>query len=258
MKIAVCIKQVPASNSPLRLDSTSGWIHESDATFDINEADSYALEEALTLVDQHGGEVVVLSLGPARVQSVIRDALAKGAQRGIHIVSEGACQFEPYQVATALANTLKEEQCDMVLTGIQSDDQGFGQTGVVLAELMGMPHASIVVETELQGEHLRVKRELEAGWYQWLQLPMPCAITIQSGINKPRYAGIKGKMAAKKKTIEEVEIASVLPASVLASQKVKTIQLTFKSKQTEMLEGDSADAIAEQLIKQLNLGTGSR
>ena len=246
MKIAVCIKQVPASNSPLRLDSTSAWIHEADATFDSNEADTYALEEALALIDKHGGEVIVVSVGPARVQSVIRDALAKGAARGIHVVYDDARQLDPYQVASALANVINNEQCDMVLAGLQSDDQGFGQTGVILAELLGMPHTSIVVATELQDDHIRVKRELEAGWSQWLRLPLPCVLSIQSGINKPRYAGIKGKMAAKKKPIEEIQLASVLPGDVSPSQQVDSIQRTFKNKQTIMLEGETADELAEK------------
>src|SRR5881296_121180 len=160
MKIAVCIKQVPTREWQPRLNDSKTWIREQDASFEMNEPDAYALEEALRLKEKHGGEVVVCSAGPSRVAQVIREALARGADRAIHVEDEG------------LASAVKGERFDLVLTGLQSDDQGFAQVGVILAERLGLPHATIIMEVQAdsstgsgRGATLRVKRELEGGWF---------------------------------------------------------------------------------------------
>src|ERR1019366_5671380 len=200
MKIAVCIKQVPAKDAPLAI-TDGNWIRETDIGFEMNEPDSYALEEALRLKEKYGGEVVVVSMGPDRVKQTIKEALAKGADRGIHITDAKAHTLDPLGAAKSLAAAIEREKPDLILTGLQSDDQGFGQTGVLLAELLGLPHATIIMQIDLQSDRLRVKRELEAGWFQWVELALPAVPTIQSGINKVRYATLKGIMSAKKKEI---------------------------------------------------------
>src|ERR1700719_2295269 len=209
MKIVVCIKQVPAKDAPLAITDAS-WIRETDIGFEMNEPDSYALEEALRLKEKHTGEVIAVSMGPDRVKQTIKEALAKGADRGAHIADDKAHTLDPLGAAKSLAAAIAREKPDLVLTGLQSDDQGFGQTGVLLAELMGLPHATLIMQIEMQGgsqsDRVRAKRELEAGWFQWVELPLPAALTIQSGINKVRYATLKGIMAAKKK-----EIAFIAP-----------------------------------------------
>ncbi|HXG56438.1 MAG TPA: electron transfer flavoprotein subunit beta/FixA family protein [Vicinamibacterales bacterium] len=246
MKIAVCIKQVVTREWQLRVNETKVWIRDQDASFELNEPDAYALEEALRLKEKHTGEVVVCSAGPARATQVLREALARGADRAIHVESDALASADAFVVADALAAAIREEQFDLVLTGLQSDDQGFGQVGVVLAEKLGMPHATIIMEVQATDSTLRVKRELEGGWFQWMTLPLPALLTIQSGINQLRYATLKGIMAAKKK-----EIRKVTPAGSPASaQKILSVYFPEKGKKTQMLAGSPAEA-AKALVQKL-------
>jgi len=245
MKIAVCIKQVVTREWQLRVNDQKTWIRDQDASFELNEPDAYALEEALRLKEKHGGEVIVCSAGPARATQVIREALARGADRAIHVEADSLATADANAIAEALAGAIKGEQVDLVLTGLQSDDQGFGQVGVVLAEKLGMPHATIIMEVQKSDSGLRVKRELEGGWFQWVALPLPALLTIQSGINQLRYATLKGIMAAKKK-----EIRKVTPASVAPTQRISSIYFPEKGKKTRMLPGSPADA-AKELVKRL-------
>src|SRR5918998_210466 len=206
MKIIVLMKQVANKDAILRINKSETWIEEGDLSYEVNESDGYALEEALRLKEKHGGgEVVVCSMGPQRVKSVIKDALARGADRAVHVVGDNLQHLSPYAAASVLADAIREEQADLILTGLQSDDYGYAQTGVIMAELLGLPHATIVIEVDASGEQLRVKRELESGWYQWYAMPKPALLTIQSGISQIRYATLKGIMAAKKKEIREVQ-----------------------------------------------------
>src|SRR4029077_17985185 len=146
----------------------------------------------------------VCAAGPARVTAVIREALARGADRAIHVEDEALGLVDGASVGDALAAALADEHFDLILTGLQSDDQGHAQTGVVLAERLGIPHATIIMEVQVADGRLRVKRELEGGWFQWIGMPLPALLTIQSGINQLRYATLKGIMAAKKKEIRVV------------------------------------------------------
>src|SRR5918995_41129 len=203
MKIAVCIKQVPTREWQPRLNEARTWIREQDVSYEMNEPDAYALEEGLRLRERHSGEVVVCAAGPARVAQVIREALARGADRAIHVEDEALGAADAFATATALADAMRDEQFDLVLAGLQSDDQGHAQTGVVLAERLGVPHATIIMDVQVQDGRLRVKRELEGGWFQWIEMPLPALLTIQSGINQLRYATLKGIMAAKKKEIRK-------------------------------------------------------
>jgi electron transfer flavoprotein beta subunit len=251
MKIAVCIKQVVTREWQLRVNDQKTWIRDQDASFELNEPDAYALEEALRLKEKHGGEVVACCAGPARATQVIREALARGADRAIHVESDALAAADANAVAEALAGAIRDEGVDLVLTGLQSDDQGFGQVGVVLAEKLGIPHATIIMEVQVlesadaPGNALRVKRELEGGWFQWVALPMPALLTIQSGINQLRYATLKGIMAAKKKEIRKVTAAPAAPA-----QRVASIYFPEKGKKTQMLTGSPAEA-AKELVKRL-------
>ena len=247
MKIAVCVKQVPTRDWQPRLNESRTWIREQDATYEMNEPDAYALEESLRLKEKHGGEVVVCSAGPARVSQVIREALARGADRAIHIEDDGLGAADAFVIAEALASAMKEEAFDLVLTGLQSDDQGFAQTGVVLAERLGLPHATIIMEVEADGAAgLRVKRELEGGWFQWVTMPLPAVLTIQSGINQLRYATLKGIMGAKKK---EIRKAAAAPGSV-ARQKIVSLYVPEKTKKTQIISGSPAEA-ARELVRRL-------
>jgi electron transfer flavoprotein beta subunit len=246
MKIAVCIKQVPTREWQPRLNDTKTWIREGDASFEMNEPDAYALEEGLRLKEKHGGEVVVCAAGPARAAQVIREALARGADRAIHVEHDDLGAADAFSVAGALAEAMREEAFDLVLTGLQSDDQGHAQVGVVLAERRGIPHATIIMDVQVEGGGLRVKRELEGGWFQWIALPLPALLTIQSGINQLRYATLKGIMAAKKKEVRRVAPA----AAPAASQQIAALYVPERSKATRMIAGSPAEA-AQELVRRL-------
>jgi len=251
MKIAVCIKQVPTREWQPRLTDDKTWIREQDASWEMNEPDAYALEEALRLREKHGGDVVVCSVGPSRVQQVIREALARGADRALHVEDSGLANADAFLVADALAPAMAEERFDLVLTGLQSDDQGHAQMGVVLAERLDIPHSTIIMDVEIigesgQGGRVRVKRELEGGWFQWITMPLPALLTIQSGINQLRYATLKGIMAAKKKEIRKVAV----PAGLRPSQQILSLALPTKAKQTQMITGSAGEA-ARELVRRL-------
>ena len=249
MKIAVCVKQVPAKDAPLSIAPSGTWIRESDIGFEMNEPDSYALEEGLRLKEKHGGEVVAISMGPERVKQTIKEALAKGADRGIHVADDQFFELDPLGSARSLAAAIQQENFDLVLTGLQSDDQGFGQSGVLLAELLGLPHATIIMQIDVADGRMKLKRELEAGWFQWVELPLPAVLSIQSGINKVRYATLKGIMAAKKKEIATVQRASLGVNSPL-TQRVKKIYVPQKTKKTEFITGTPKE-IAAKLVEKL-------
>ena len=248
MKIAVCIKQVPTREWQPRIDETGRGVREQDAAFEMNEPDAYALEEALRLREKHGGEVVVCTAGPARAAQVLREALARGADRGVHVEDTRLATMtaDSSVVANALADAVRDEQFDLILTGLQSDDLGAAQTGVILAERLGLPHATIVMEVQVQNQSLRVKRELEGGWFQWVDMPLPALLTIQSGINQLRYATLKGIMAAKKKEIRKAVPASFPPVST----SVAALHVPRKTKQTQLLAGSPAEA-AKGLVEKL-------
>src|ERR1700704_1723662 len=209
MKIIVSIKQVTVRDSQLRVDASGKWIQESDLSFEINEPDAYALEEALQLKEKHGGEVIALCAGPARASQTIREALAKGADRAIHIEDETLTGLDTLGLAKLLAKAIEAEKADLILTGLQSDDLGYGQTGVVLAEILGLPHATIIMQVEKQEGSIKVKRELEDGWFQHVEMPLPAVLTIQSGINKLRYATLMGIKKAKNKEVKRLTAAEL-------------------------------------------------
>jgi electron transfer flavoprotein beta subunit len=249
MKIIVAIKQVPVRDSQLRVEANGRWIQEADLSFEINEPDAYALEEALQLKEKHGGEVIALCAGPARAAQTIREALAKGADRAIHIEEENLNTLDTLGVAKLLAGAVKAENPDLILTGLQSDDLGYGQTGVVLAELMGIASSTIIMQVEVDGKNIRVKRELEDGWFQHITMPLPAVLTIQSGINKLRYATLMGIKKAKAKEIKRVTLAE-LGTAATATATIDKIYVPHKSKQTQIFDGDAKTAAA-QLVEKL-------
>ena len=246
MKIAVLIKQVPGAESPLPLASDNKWIDESSITFVMNPPDNFALEEALLLKEKLGeGEVVILSMGPSRVQKVIREGLAKGADRGIHIEENDLIEKDPLIISKQLSSVLKSENFNLILSGLQSDDTGMGQTGVLIGEILGMSTATLVIETDLKEDSIKVKRELESGWFQWVELPLPASISIQSGLNTPRYPSLKGIMGAKRKEIKIIPHSDQL--LIQNVQSVNELSIPKTSKQTEVIEGD-VDAIVSRLV----------
>ena len=251
MKIIVLMKQVANKDAVLRVRGDEKWIDEANISHQTNESDGYALEEALRLKEAKGdGEVVVCTLGAQSAKTVLKDALARGADRAIHVVAENVNELSPFQIAKSIADAIRDESADLVFTGLQSDDASYGQTGVILAELLGIPHATIVIEVDrasLNGS-LRVKRELESGWYQWFKYQLPALLTIQSGISQIRYASLKGIMAAKKKEIKDVQTSA---ETFDGAQKIEKVYLPLKMKQTQMLGGGDAKRGAVELVEKL-------
>jgi electron transfer flavoprotein beta subunit len=250
MKIVVAIKQVPARDSQLRIAPSGKWIEEADLSYEINEPDAYALEAGLQLKEKHGGEVIALCAGPARAAQTIREALAKGADRAIHIEEEDPGAYDPLAGARLLAAALQPESPDLVLTGLQSDDLGYGQTGVILAELMGLPHATIIMEVEKKDGAIRVKRELEDGWFQHVEMPLPALLTIQSGISKLRYATLMGIKKAKTKEIKRLTAAQLGAERGASSIRLERIYMPERTKRTQLFDGSPKEAAA-QLVEKL-------
>ena len=248
MKIIVAMKQVPARDSQLKVDSQGRWIDSSDLSFEINEPDAYAIEEALQIREKTGGEVVALCAGPEQAAQSIREALAKGVDRAIHIEADGLETLDALAIAKLLAKAVEAEKPDLILTGLQSDDLGYGQTGVVLAELLGIVHATIIMHVEVDGASLRVKRELEDGWFQNVSMPLPAVLTIQSGINKLRYATLMGIKKAKTKEIRKLSIADVGAAAAPVAR-IERIYAPEKQKQTQLFDGPPKEAAAKLVEK---------
>ena len=249
MKILVCMKQVPQKDAALKLNDTGTWIRE-DISYEVNEPDAYALEEALRQKEKHGGEVVAITAGPARAQQVLREALAKGADRAIHLEDDKFVTLDPLNIGKAIAEAIKGEAFDLVFTGLQSDDYGYAQTGVLLSQLLGWPHATIIMQIEKADGGIKVKRELESGFFQYVAMPLPAVLTIQSGINKLRYATLIGIKQAKNKPLRKVSWDEVRPALADSLQKIERLYIPQKTKKTEFLSGTPAE-MARQLAYKL-------
>lgn len=244
MKIVVAIKQVPSRDSQLKVNASGTWIEDADLTWEINEPDAYALEAGLQLREKLTGEVVVICAGPESASQTIREGLAKGADRAIHIETEKAASTDPLVLARMMANALEAEKPDLILTGLQSDDLGYGQTGVILAEVMGLPHATIIMDIKAEGSGIKVKRELEDGWFQHVEMPLPALLTIQSGATKLRYATLMGIKKAKTKEVRKVAATTGTP-----SIRVERIYVPGKTKQSQIFDGPPKDAAAKLIEK---------
>jgi len=254
VKILVCMKQVPQKDAPLKLNDAGTWIRD-DVSYEVNEPDAFALEEALRQKEKHKGEVVVVTAGPARAMQVLREALAKGADRAIHLEGDAFVGLDAYNTARAIAAAIvidqgKDEKFDLIFTGLQSDDYGYAQTGVILAEILALPHATIIMQIEKTDGGIRVKRELEAGFFQFVDMPLPAVLTIQSGINKLRYATLIGIKQAKTKPMRKVTMAEVQSAVGANLQKIEKLHVPQKSKNTEFLDGPPAE-VAKKLVEKL-------
>jgi electron transfer flavoprotein beta subunit len=248
MKIVVAIKQVPSRDSQLKIDSSGKWIEDSDLTYEINEPDAYALESGLQLREKAGGEVIVICAGPSGASQTIREALAKGADRAIHIETDDYASSDPLALARIMAKALESENADLLLTGLQSDDLGYGQTGVILAEVLGLPHVTLVMHIEQEGAGIRVKRELEDGWFQNIDLPLPALLTIQSGATKLRYATLMGIKKAKTKEVRKLSAAD-LGVDTPSSIRLDRIYMPGKTKKSQIFDGPAKESAAKLIEK---------
>ena len=253
MKIAVCLKQVPDTEARLRLNKQGTWIEEEDLPFVINESDECALEGALQIREKSGGEVVAFSLGPERVREALRKALALGADRAVHLHDAAFVAGDPVATARALAAAIAREPFDLVLTGSQSDDLGWGVTASLVAARLGLPHAWLVMGIEVEeGGSARVVREMEAGKNEIFRLKLPAVLEVQAGINHPRYASLKGIMQAKRKEIAGLSRADLGLAeneAGAAGSRVEILGVDFPraGAGAKILEGDAATT-SQQLV----------
>ena len=255
MRIVVAVKQVASRDSTLKVDASGTWLEESDLAYEMNEPDAYALEEALQLREKQGGEVIVLCAGPTGAGPTIREALAKGADWAIHVQTASAAMLDPLETARLLAKALEDEKPDLILTGLQSDDLGYGQTGAILAELLSYSHVTIVIQVEAGGveqgrQTLRVKRELEDGWYQHVSLSVPAVLTIQSGIRRLRYATLMGIKKAKTKEVKVLAASQLAPQASTLGLTIDRLSLPARNKKLQMLSGD-AKQTARELVEKL-------
>ena len=246
MKICVLVKQVPDKNDEIKLDQSQQAVDKNNFNFITNESDNYAVEEALLIKEKIGGEVVVCTFGDESSIQVVKDALSKGADRGIFIENNSNEDYDILNISKIFKSVFNEENFDLILSGLQSDDIGNGQLGVLMAEHLNMSHGSLVMQTESSDNtKIKVKRELENGWFQWSELELPASLTIQSGINKPRYASLRGIMMMKKKPIKTIKLSEV-DTNAEKIENLKSMYIPQKTKETIRVDG-TPDEIAEKL-----------
>lgn len=247
------MKEVPGRDTRYEVSGDGRWIKDSDVSFEISECDEYALEEALKLQEKHGGEVVLLTLGTERAEKLMRKGLAMGAEKGILVQDSGQQVSSPLGVASAFAQVLKNETFDLVLAGTQSDDFGYAQTGVMLAELLNLPHATIVMEINADpaARTLQALREMESGWFQRVEMSLPAVLTIQAGISPIRFTPLKGILMAKKKEIRRVDLGSLgLDLGQIPRVEVQRVYFPEATRKAEILQGD-AETVAASLVDKL-------
>jgi electron transfer flavoprotein beta subunit len=258
MKILVCLKQVPHQDARLDVRPDGTWIQEDNIKFEINSYDTYALEEALRVKDKGETEVVVASIGPERVTQALRTALGMGADRAVHVKDGAVDGSDALGVAKVLAAVAKAESPDLVLMGLMSDDGNAASVPPMLAQLLDLPSATGVMHVEHQNGSVRVERELEGGALEVVDLPRPCVLAVQTGINQVRYASLKGIMAAKKKPIDVKSAADLgLAGQVGAGAAKAQIEKVFvppKGQGAEMVTGTTDEVVAKLVGKIKELG----
>jgi electron transfer flavoprotein beta subunit len=249
MKILVCVKQVPDMESRFRADSSGVWFSEADLAFKMNEYDEYAVEQAVRLKEQLGGdpELTVLSIGPGRVVEAIKKALAMGCDRGVQVQDPAVHLKDPWQVASVIAAYARAQQFEVIFTGLQSMDRGSAQVGVTVAEILGYACATTVIKFEYADGVVSAKRELEGGVKALVQLKTPALVTCQLGLNVPRYPTLPNIMKAKKKEVEIVPVADLLQEEPRAT--TASFYPPAKKGSGIVLEG----AVPEQVEKLLDI-----
>jgi electron transfer flavoprotein beta subunit len=205
MDIVVCVKQVPeVTDAELEVAKDGTQIITEDLEYDINEWDNYAVEEAVRIKEAHGGKITVITVGNEDNEDVLRQALAMGADEAIRVDEEGFESSDARGIARGIFRAVKDLSFDLLFTGAQSSDDGWGQVGLILAEFLGLPYASLVVGIEITENKLIATRELESNTQEKVELPLPAALTIQTGLNSPRYVSIMGIQRVRKIGIKEI------------------------------------------------------
>lgn len=247
MKILVCIKQVPDMESKFKVNSEGNWYNDADLAWRMNEYDEYAVEQAVQLKEQVAdSDLTVLSIGPDRVKEMMKKALAMGCDRGAHIADDEFFKKDPYEIASVIAEYAKDKGFDLIFTGMQSQDRGSGQVGVLVAEMLSLPSITTIVDFAFDGGQITAKRELEGGIKAIIKTAAPALVTCQLGLNTPRYPTLPNIMKAKRKELLSTPISELLKVE----GKQETAKLYFPEKKGGglVLEGDVGD-LADQLIK---------
>jgi electron transfer flavoprotein beta subunit len=251
MNIYVCIKQVPDTETKIKLNSTQPGIDTTGIKWVMSPYDEFAVEEALRLKEKNpGSTVTVLSAGPARVVETIRTALATGADTGIHIeIPETA---DSYLTAKSLAGALKKEaQVDLIFTGKESVDHGAAQVSQLIAEFLDIPSVTSVVSIEYGAQNIRCKREIEGGAFEMIEAPYPVLLAAQKGLNDPRYASLPNILKAKKKEIKTLKMTEVGVSETDAKIRFKNFQLPPPKQAGKKIAGDPA-VQAKELVRLLH------
>ena len=249
MDVIVCIKRVPeVAEVDLQVDPAGKGIKEGDLVFSLNDWDNYAVEEAVRIKEKHGGKVSAITVGSEESEDVLRRALALGADEAVRITDAATEGSDAYAIAKVLAAVIKDIPYDVILTGVQADDDGYAQVGATLAELLGIPHATLVSAMAIEEKGVKVHRELEGGMEEVLECALPALFTIQSGINEPRYVSIMGIRKVAKKEIKVLDLTTVglSPEEVGEEGSMSLIERIFPppvSEGAEILTG-SPDAVA--------------
>ena len=246
MKILVCIKQVPDMESKFNVGGDGTWYDGADLAWRMNEYDEYAVEQAVQLKEKTGADLTVLCIGAERVKETMKKALAMGCDRGVHVVDEVSYKKDPFSIAAIIAEFAGRKNFDLIFTGMQSQDRGSAQVGVLVAEMLGMPCVTTIVDFSFEGGQITVKRELEGGAKAKVTASIPALVTCQLGLNSPRYLTLPNILKAKKKELLSIPVADLLKAEVLE----ETTSLYFPEKKGTglILEGDASD-LADRLIK---------
>ncbi|MDY6848453.1 MAG: electron transfer flavoprotein subunit beta/FixA family protein [Thermodesulfobacteriota bacterium] len=247
MKLLVCIKQVPDMESRFKPAADGLWFDESDLAWRMNEYDEYAVEQAVQLKEQLGKEpeLTVLSIGPDRVVEALKKALAMGGDRAVHIQDSAAHLKDPWQIASMISRYAGDKGFDLIFTGMQSQDRGSAQVGVLVAEMLGIASATTLVDFNYADGLIQGKRELEGGIKGLVELELPALVTCQLGLNTPRYPTLPNIMKAKRKEIETIAANDLLSEEPLAS--ATKFYAPERRKSGLVLEGDLSGMV-EKLV----------
>jgi electron transfer flavoprotein beta subunit len=250
MEIVVCVKRVPMTQEvDLEIDAQKKDVRKDMLAYVINEWDNYAIEEAILLKEKFGGTVTAVTIGTEDDEEVLRRCLAMGADKAVR-VDPGDVVLEPFVISKVLAAVVKGIPCDLILTGVQADDSNEGAVGIMLAELLGVAHAAVVTRVEPEGGELTVHVELEGGTDEVSRIRLPALLSIQTGINEPRYVSIMGIRKAAKKELSVVPVQDLgLTADDLSARTV--VEELFPPPETagaEIIEGDPA-TVAEEILR---------
>jgi electron transfer flavoprotein beta subunit len=243
LDIIVCIKRVPqTSEAEVKIDSTGKDIEKDRLTFDTNESDTYALEQAALMKERFGGEITVVSLGEEDAEETLRIALAKGADKAIRIKAEDFDELDAFQTSQLLKTVIKDLSYDIIFAGCIATDDAYSQIGVTLAELLEIPHAALVIDFDVNENRADVRRELEGGLIEHLDIALPALFTIQTGINEPRYASLIAIRRAAKKEIQIIGKDELQQAEFISNSVLEELYVPPISKQVEILTGSTPES----------------